>query len=365
VLSLALFSADNDPNCKCKFGDLLELEKLNGNYKRVRIENPNGIIKYPAHMLTYNAHMACLSLVLYELGANDNSTSRVRKCRKCLATGWTTVKDCESIKCDLDALSGDFSLQPINSNRILNDQNLFAQNLAVAVYKSMGNANMCKICQQNGEWSANANANLCTAPRKPVDCSFTTLKQFEYEQFDHIRIRVESANGLVKINEREVISDKLPSGTVVLYQKYLSSLDISLRGRNRVGKLNTGNYFNPFTKKFCRYCNDGAWSEIESCVNLSCDKELLTGSPELLFTNINQSNKLKPVSRYLSEQRQQQTLYKPGSVVAIYSFGPDKFCKQCHENGEWSKYSLPELCNATTSLVHTSFATAHHPISIY
>jgi len=25
-------------------------------------------------------------------------------------------------------------------------------------------------------------------------------------------------------------------------------------------------------------------------------------------------------------------------------FGDDKFCKQCHENGEWSKYSLSELC---------------------
>jgi hypothetical protein len=327
-LASAFTSSENSANCKCKFGDLIELEKLNTNFVRLRVENPNGVVKYPPNFQTYNSYVDCYSIAVYEdrsisdkiiSNSEDKSqTGNIKKCRKCFSTGWTSIKTCESLRCDLDSLSGDFTLQPVNFHRILNDQNLFTPMQAVAIYKSAGNVNLCKICQPDGEWSAEPDPNFCIMPKKLADCSFTTLKQFEYQQFDYIRIRVESANGLVKINDREILSDKLASGTVVLYQKYLSSLNISIR--RRIGKID-GNYFNPFTKKFCRYCNDGHWSEIESCVSLNCDKDLLTGSPELIFTNVNENNKLKPISRFLSEQRQQQSLFKPNSVVAIYSYG--------------------------------------------
>jgi hypothetical protein len=348
----AFSSSDNSASCKCKFGALIELEKLNANFDRIRVENPNGIVKYPGNFQTYNSYVDCYSVAVYEdrtVNQLANSTDRTRdtellrstkKCRKCFSTGWTSIKTCESLRCDLDSLSGDFTLQPVNFHRILNDQNLFTPMQAIAVYKSAGSQSLCKICQLDGEWSAEPDPNLCIMPKKLADCSFSTLKQFEYQQFDYIRIRVESANGLVKINDREMLSDKLASGTVVLYQKYLSSLNISVR--RRIGKLSV-NYFNPFTKKFCRYCNDGHWSEIESCVSLNCDKALLTGSPELIFSNVNEVNRLKPVSRYLSEQRQQQSLFKPNSVVAIYTYG--KSCFFFNRLNFFSQLSMSDFCN--------------------
>jgi hypothetical protein len=89
---------------------------------------------------------------------------------------------------------------------------------------------------------------------------------------------------------------------------------------------------NQYTRKYCRYCNDGAWSDIESCVTLNCDREQLTGEPEIMLIN---PQKVSP---------SHQTLFMPGSAVAIYTYGVDKFCRQCQSNGEWSRHSLMELC---------------------
>ena len=52
-------------------------------------------------------------------------------------------------------------------------------------------------------------------------------------------------------------------------------------------------------------------------MSLKCESENLTGEPELL----NVGNNVKPPS--------QQTLFNPYTVVAVYTFAGQKFCKQC------------------------------------
>ena len=140
ILHLNLMSAQPTSlllsgSCQCRYGDLVELEKLNMDHKRLRIENPNALVKYSESFLTYNAHVDCLALAVYVLYRSAETMNK--KCRKCVSTGWTELHACESpLKCDLDLLSTDYELMPVNSNRILNDQNLFRPNHAIAVYKS-------------------------------------------------------------------------------------------------------------------------------------------------------------------------------------------------------------------------------------
>lgn len=286
--------------CNCRVGDLIELERLHLDLRRLRIQNPNGIVKYSNNFLTYNSYVDCLALAVYE---SVNAT-RPKLCRRCLpGTNWSSLQLCKSLKCDLDSLTGEFTLQPIRSSRLLNDQNLFGANQAIAVYKlntPPTSLNVCKVCQEeSGEWSQRAEHSLCQQARSLGECTLSDLRRVEYQQFDYIRIRLESADGTYKLNQRDILmnGDKVPPGTVVLYQKYLSSLNITIR--RRISKYNSNSagsyYFNPFTKKFCRYCQDGVWSDIESCVSLHCDKESLTGQPDLVFIDKNAKAKMNGI----------------------------------------------------------------------
>jgi hypothetical protein len=145
------------------------------------------------------------------------------------------------------------------------------------------------------------------------------------------RLRVESPDGLFTL---PMSISQVPSGSVAVYERYEAKL--FTHGSELVRSTTTYRYrLAPVTatKKYCRYCDDGEWSDIEQCVSLKCQKDILTGEPEISFIN----NNIKPPM--------QQTLFNPFTVIAIYTFGSAKFCKQCHENGEWSRYSVSELCN--------------------
>lgn len=127
-----------------------------------------------------------------------------------------------------------------------------------------------------------------------------------------------STNIFFNEDEHEVTSRRLLTNTMVVYQRYLSLL--ANIQQDTIGST-TPNPFkpvNPFTRKFCRYCDaSGKWSEIESCVSLSCDPAILTGSPDFIFAN-NQSNVV------VAGTKQQYNLFKPFSVLAVYSFGSEK-----------------------------------------
>lgn len=195
---------------------------------------------------------------------------------------------------------------------------------------------MCKVCQTNGDWSKYPEQDLCKkikTMRNYENCDLESLEEQEKQQPEYIRLRVESSNGVRKLDQK--VSDKShPDSTVVLYQTFLSNFAHFIAHKD----FTTRNY-NPsssFVKKSCRYCVNGVWSDLESCTSLNCDKTLLTGSPELMLLSTN----TKPAD--------DQVLFKPYSVVATSSFGDSRFCRICHENGEWSRYPLAELCPNTT-----------------
>ena len=346
TLLLCLSGVRANYECSCKLSELEDFEKLNKLLNRIRIEYSDGIRKYPS-LLQYDAKIECHSNVLYELIIDPEKGKIEKRCRVCKTSGWSELSECTRFRCDRDLLVGQPILRLANAVAPADDQRLFEPGSVLATFK-YSKDKVCKVCQMDGEWSRFPEADLCKeikAVKPNSDCKIDTLKQMEIQQYDYIRIRIEAPNGLFKYTDQNILNGKVPGGSVVVYQRYLSNLPTSSRSTM---DYNSGN---PFTKKFCRYCDLGVWSELESCVKLNCDREQLTGDPELFFV----SNKLKPI--------EQQILFPPYSVIAVSTFGQEKFCKQCHENGEWSRYSLKELCEPPTHgglRLSKVTATRHH-----
>lgn len=336
-LSVSFFNYElNSTICSCDFGELTDLDKLNAAYKKIRIDKPNGIEKYDLKELNNSTKIECKSLVLYEVTDEfDNKKSKPKKkCRTCTRLGWTEVKTCNVIRCDRDLLVGNPILRQAYQHEYSNNVKLFLPGNVIAEYR-FGDTNLCKECLRGGEWSKFSDSNICktlTTAKPKAGCKYDTLKEIEYNQLDYVRVRIESPDGLFKIHESHIMNNELAHKTVVVYQRYLSNLPNAI---NRLSDIDLNYYsFNVFTKKFCRYCDNGVWSELESCVTLSCDKDLLAGVPDIFSL---------PKHTKIPDK---QTLIKPYSAIAQYNFGSDdKYCKQCHENGEWTKYSLAELCD--------------------
>lgn len=113
------------------------------------------------------------------------------------------------------------------------------------------------------------------------------------------------------------MSRRFPAETVVVYQRYLSLLANIQQDMAGATTPDPYKQVNPFTRKFCRYCDaySGKWSDLDSCVLLNCDPSVLTGSPELVLVN-NQTA--------LNTTKYPNILFKPFSVLAVYSFGSEK-----------------------------------------
>jgi hypothetical protein len=215
------------------------------------------------------------------------------------------------------------------------DQKLFKPGQVVVVYKYL-NYKVCRLCQFNGEWSKYPEQDYCKkvhSLRSFVSCSSDDLTVSELQQPDYMRLRIESSNGMKKLEQKSLRSTQFyPDGSVVLYHTYLANFaqlvpKISQAGFSQLVASN----FNPsssFVKKNCRYCTNGVWSDLESCVSLSCDRTEIKGSPDFIMLTTN----LKPSD--------DQILFKPGTVVATFTFGNSLYCKQCQENGEWSRFPL-------------------------
>jgi hypothetical protein len=212
-------------------------------------------------------------------------------------------------------------------------QTLFIPGKVIAIYASK----KCRQCHVNGEWSRDTSScpqrGRLTTPRPALTCNIDDLVRIEYQQFHYVRIRIESPDGLTKLGESS--SDDgassssssnqqhyrrrtgmLPANTAVVYQRYLSLLASSQQ--QDTTPLDSYKPVNPFTRKFCRYCDafTGKWSDIESCVALSCDPATLTGSPELVYVG-NQSV-------VVTLKNQPLSLFRPFTVLAVYSYGSEK-----------------------------------------
>lgn len=331
VLILSELRGENEEDClsKCTVSKLKIEENLNKNERRLRIERADRVRKYDNVDEELSA-VECGSVAVY-------NTTNGKRCRTCeLGVGWSDIRKCDMVKCDRQVLTGDYSLVTYDRKSPGSDETLFEPGQVRAIF----NNKTCRLCEPGGEWSETSDLNSCAQPlvKTPElrNCSLEELKRLERVQFDYHRLRIETADGSMKLNERAILDDSLPFNTVVLYQRYLMNMNHHVE----LPLIDSYKPVTPFLKKFCRYCDQaGQWSDIESCAVLNCDKDLLTGSPEILTSDMNST----------------RNLFKPYSAIAVYSFGSEKFCKQCHENGDWSRYSLVELCkNRTTGNRSTS-----------
>ena len=97
--------------CSCKIGDLEELEKLNRDLKRIRVEKSNKVEKYLPNELNSDSSVNCDSLVLYEIINDGFKGAILKKCRVCTSKGWSDIELCQLPKCDRDNLVGQPKVQ--------------------------------------------------------------------------------------------------------------------------------------------------------------------------------------------------------------------------------------------------------------
>ena len=113
ILSINIAVVLCDTKCTCKVGGLDEIEKLNKDLKRIRVEYPNGLNKYPDNQLSYNSYVDCDSMVLYEIVSDRFKGVVNKKCRTCTRNGWSEIDACKVLRCDRDNLIGQPVIQVI------------------------------------------------------------------------------------------------------------------------------------------------------------------------------------------------------------------------------------------------------------
>lgn len=308
-------------SCQCDFEELESLDYF-ANLTRIRIEYPDGLYKYHSDYLHQNSLLDCGSKAIY---LED-------KCRSCSFDGWSNFFECSMNSCDSELIKNPFVIETYDAKKIGQNQTLFRPGEALAVYNFGPGKRICKFCQSNGEWSRLADNINCKKVKQPkLDCKYSDLLSLENGKVDFVRLQMETEEGF-EVTKSMIDQDKIPSNAIIVYQSYLRNLAGIQRGFST--------YLEPaisFRKKYCRYCENGQWSQIESCVEFRCNRKLLTGKPQLFL--LDRSQKLKDGQFY----------FRPNSVLALYYFANQKYCKQCDESGEWSKYSLPELCTFNQS----------------
>lgn len=86
-LTICIKSIKNSA-CECSLYELEELEKLNKELYRVRIEYPNGLNKYNDNQYTYYSGFQCGSVALYDVLVEvNNVTISNKQCKKCTPNG--------------------------------------------------------------------------------------------------------------------------------------------------------------------------------------------------------------------------------------------------------------------------------------
>jgi hypothetical protein len=311
----------DDTTCSCSVSDLERIEQLNFfNYRRIRIEYRDSLRKY-SNQIDSKTFVECRSKALYEKIKDPTSGKVENRCRTCTFNQtnsyWSELESCGIVNCDKEFLIGNPLLTIEYGRQPSQDQQLFESGKVTAVFK-FGNERRCKLCQVDGEWSKYSEPNFCsdiTTPKPNVFCRQSGLKDLEKQEPEYLRVRIESPDGLFDYASSQ---NQVPSGAIVVYQRY--DTNIMRFGADLKPETTTNKYIGPANtavKKYCRFCDDGVWSDIEPCVSLKCEIADLTGEPELFYVD----NNVKPPS--------QQTLFNPYSVIAVYTFGGQKFCKQC------------------------------------
>ena len=275
-----------------------------------------------------NAKIPSRSLSIYELWLNKTKTTY---CSICINGVWTNISEhcsensninfCERTK--LNGYTGvPIRIVDIHNNKVSDSQELFEPGSVRVIYQLSETTRLCKVCEEKSsalaEWSRFAEARLCQQP-------------LEYE--NNLRIR-KFLNGCKIID--------LDNETNAYFREKFLSWD-SKRYLNEetseVPDYSMVVFKNKLTNsKYCRRCNNGKWDNYTVCpVEFSiqkCDPFVIRGANFF----INKFDGLK-----LTEN-EKNDLVMPGNVIAVYQFGDQKFCKECLQNGTWSRFPTQEMC---------------------
>lgn len=178
--------------------------------------------------------------------------------------------------------------------------------------------------------------------RPMASCSLDSLNELETQMvvpFEFRRLRIEQPGHLAKFVEDEP-REMVPDASTALYERRSD----------------------PDGVRFCRTCHDGQslllhsptrprspfsglWNHLAICDTIRCDADLLRANPRL----VTEWGEVKPLDG--------GALYAPGSIFAVYAFGFGPHCKRCENNGQWSRYALPEFCAEIKFFGHTPTST--------
>ena len=254
-------------------------------------------------------------------------------------------------------------------------------------------------------------AAAAAAAATVTGCRYADLRAEERRTSAYVRVRIESPDGLERIAERTINDDDdddidetsnettstgatatasvAAADTLVVYQTFLVNMSLSKKSQSKLWQSSSNLLLatmpkRTLTVRACRRClaSTGRWSDLAASCDTDtntpslykCDRSLLTGEPRIQASPFSVRNYKPLLAR--------QTLYEPGSVLAVYTFGrggvldgvfgggkqqqqtpqPTKFCKQCQDNGEWS-YAMSELCSSTplTATTRTTTTTTTAP----
>lgn len=277
-----------------------------------------------------NAKIPSRSLSIYELWS-QNSTKKIY-CSVCVNGVWTNISEhcSENLNinfCERNKLSGytgiPMQIVDIYDNKVSDTQELFESGSVRVIYQLSETTRLCKICEaknnSSAEWRRFAEARLCQV--KLIFENNLRIRQFlnECKTLD-----------LETDNEKNFIKEKYLSWDA---KRYISE------DANEVPDYSMAVFKNTQSNlKYCRRCNNGKWENYTVCpiefTMKKCDPFVIRGAN--FFVNKFDGLKLT--------ENEKNDLVMPGNVIAVYQFGDQRFCKECFQNGTWSRFPTQEMC---------------------
>lgn len=201
-----------------------------------------------------------------------------------------------------------------NNQQLSDKKNLFEPGTVMAVYEISEATKICKVCETNGEWSKYADAELCNnqrafwqyytnqvaeSSRPKASCIVKNLDADDVPGYT--RIGVETGDG-----KQRVTSNLASDGSIAIYQSDDPKKSIVM---------------------WCRLCENGQWQKKYS----PCPQEFSVQKCDPM--------RLRGVSYFakaadavkLNEKEKTQLVY-PGTIVAVYEFADQRYCKLCEYN---------------------------------
>ena len=269
------------------------------------------------------------------MGIYEKANSKINFCSICINGYWSSISEkcsentninfCERSKLT-NINNRPMKIIDIHYNKVSESQEIFEPGSVIVIYEFSETTRLCKICEEtngsNAQWSLYPEARLC---------SFPLLIE------NNLRIRKFSnscnIDDLNLANETRFTKESIMNWDA---KKYLTEEETSIKVPDYSMAIFTSKLTNI---KYCRRCNNGKWADdyklcpIEFSIK-KCDPFLIRGANYF----VNKFDGLKLLDN------EKNNLVMPGNVIAVYQFGPQRFCKECLMNGTWSRFPETSLC---------------------